>query len=502
MKSILIATIFTFLNAQATDNLWKSHKTCFKDLLEEQGECQTIKFNDDKRINKNNKIDIQESKICKTSEFIFDFHFSFLNQKVTIPDVDIRKFLHRDFLNSSSNSCLRKMNMHLGEFNRKAKSFYSCSNQSQFFSKIQIINNCREAGNYEFKFFKNNTVVFKGHTLFSKTFYEDILLNYTKSHGGALDISDTFIGYTKARYFQSKTDRSQNKFYLSNPAPNFNELQSKNRCKIDQLKLFPRGSSISYRGSINVFSGEINYNEFENETKVKSGFKSSNEPMSYVRTPCKKDKNYLEQINLPAPVGLKRYSPYSNDKDAWLNSECQYVPYTFTHYNQFIIYNTAFSAFEVDGLYTGLRENGGNFSNSKGSRWNASLGHLRNLAYFELRNLSSNLKELRLINKVEGTSLLVGNIDLNKLRHEDLSFLMGYDSQKLVSDYNQNIFKTFQPIYSFAYNSNNDLVLNQHDLNKVGFEKIILRRDSNKLIIDLISHERIAPIWRGEIKVN
>lgn len=407
-----------------------------------------------------------------------------------------------------------------------------------------ITNNCRGIGNFEFEW----PGLIKGHFFIPPAFLDSIMGDYDKVKLGSSETLlplNHFNAKTELRttkFYANQVDLSgwygvKNKFvqyYSSNKDPvyqwydlgDFDQV-SKN-CPISAVEeslvtKSPSNSVVNF--PVHLVKGKIPYEEFTAETRMKSGAVYMQEAVSYVQTPCKDSKDIKTPPNFLVPEGDGKLS----SEEYWSTNKCAIIPHFFDHYEDILNYPVHLSKFEIDGVYVGRSRNEDDpimsaFDKSLQSdaskrvpyAFSEFIGKYDN-AVIETNNDFINVK---LLNKDK--NIIIGNISLAKLREEEkkplfvssfedvdlfesnvvaVSALFGINPQPLVGDYNQSFDPDIldqSPVPFALVYDDSGRILNHH-LPTIGIEQWYARKRGCKLVIDLISHERILPLARLEI---
>jgi hypothetical protein len=265
--------------------------------------------------------------------------------------------------------------------------------------------------------------------------------------------------------------------------------------------------------------GIIPYEEFLNETKRKSDTWIESEPLSYVKVPCKGDKR-------KAPENFFTYSPYGEieSKRYWKEFPCTIAPHTFLTYQDIYDSVVHLSLFEVDGHYKGYRYH---------KYYDEYKKHAKKLLTDDKSRPQYHFGEfVPLFDKVEvvdednhfsivlrnkkSKNIVIGNISKRILHTESdkkkyapilehrmdmifeesigISGLFGINSDPLFSPINERNLKQDKVPYALFFDNDNK-ILNHHDT-EIGIELWSLKKEGDRLILDLVSHERILPVAR------
>ncbi|GAA4278014.1 hypothetical protein [Aquimarina mytili] len=136
---------------------------------------------------------------------------------------------------------------------------------------------------------------------------------------------------------------------------------------------------------------------------------------------------------------------------------------------------------------------------------------LQNINMYEINVLNTGKHEIVLYNSSakakELQRLVVGNIDLDSIpTYPEIQTIdrFCFAPRKTTSKYDENwlpssIKEKNNTTYAFLLTDQNNYIQPE----SWGLERMILSKENNeRLIIDLISYERILPIWQGSIKVQ
>ena len=344
-------------------------------------------------------------------------------------------------------------------------------------SKLQLINNCREPGNYEISL--NDWV---GRPLLQASFsfppdpYNEILLSYDgfsiQSLGTGLRVSEE-VRRNDPRYWRSLLPWN----WIKHPPTG-------NIAALTPVGPHSSGPSVALRGTIKVSRGRIPFEKYEAEIRRKSGFRSRAEPLSYVRVDPAK----------PMPRGFE--SPDGTSAHAyWLESTNagKAVPHRYAYFEDLQEFDVLLSGFETNGVYVGQSDLKDFDKEREDGRWRFDYRYLKGLQRFEIREFTESRVEIRLLNGVDAVHFILGNFALPV--GGSVEYLLGIAAQPLVSDYNDNVVQE-APLYGLAFASDGS-ILDHHDTS-IGVERVYVERlGRTSYRVRLVAHERILPVWEG-----
>ena len=487
--------------------------------------------------------------------FLMDFYFYFPEiGSAVIRDVDFRVFWPTKIPVSGTpeHHGVQRLKTHLAEYERRAIVFetnwvrdsitpaFSQALRVQRdlnFDFMVVTNNCRSPGAFEFEILGH----LKGYFQFPLKKYLELYSEFEQTYScqekkwQPFDFRDAKTEYRVSRFYDQGSEG-----FPQNFKDRLVWLWSKFFEKDFQWYSLGDFSSITQQASalykvygfskpatevkLTKASGVINYDEMPSETAMKSNFVRRLESYAYIQTPCKPNKE-----NPPAGLQLPyRFENFSMGQ-FWQSGQCLLVPILIKEWEEVEKFDLYLSKFEIDGVYTGktrnrTEENEKNYNTylltSKKDRmpyqFNKYIGSFHK-AYLELND---GRFALRLENS-QGFDIVIGNVNLENLKREyatkreqtnfermhhfhhlvrGLESLIGLDPKPLVSlvSWHTNEFEEERPLVSFLVDQKTGKIVNHHD-QKFGLEQFILRLEEKKLIVDLISHERIIPVGRFEL---
>lgn len=445
---------------------------------------------------------------------------------------------------SKLSQCTDTTMKHLNEYERKSFVFtrsnslpindelimYEREYKKYPLNEIIITNNCRGPGNIEFEWPGIMKTYFQLPITVMNTIYRDM----TKSKGSFFDLGvesrvSAFyenlydnLNYSpgiknKVISLWSKYFEDDYRWYAVNDFD-----KATNNCSIKNIENDLIKESITFKElKFKYEMGRIEYDQFPVETRLKSGYNRIKTPRVYVKTPCNST-----QAKIKPPKHFYPPKPLydMNSLEYWKKETCSIVPINFFHYKDLLDYQVHLSMFEVDGIYTGH-----NWESSLQETNEHDLALLKNdkvrlkfnfeNAYsFKKLEIAKNKDTLNI--KLSGDkdfNLYLGNIDLNKLLSRSKKKVFKSRFRPWATDKVKGIYKliginTFDlssyysdepssDLETFAIFHNDDGKILNHHLPTIGIEQWFLRVRGNKLILDLISHERITPVARIEAEL-
>ena len=428
-------------------------------------------------------------------------------------------------------------------------------------SRLDLINNCREPGNWEFNI--HETVEERTRRVLHAYFYIPVeyldprLRRYTgygwrESRVGlrfprrADDPSKPHAKVPEVPWLNRQTAKSVNVLEEKKGGdlammwwamPSFPD-----QCNISELKrLFPNlptgnsGKNADQTKKLVSVGGPIDYRRLPYETRAKSGIETNmdgrpvRQTLSFVKSyACKPNPTSLAKT---PPQGFNW--PFAHDgpnREALSNAvwaqNCAIVPHTYRNWEDVRRYQIRLSGFEGDGTYGCA---------VKGKTRSTQLVHRRqklnddlNCWKFDYDQYLSNydqylmtrrdgFTEVHLMNTNTATyvrnslggSVVIG-FNEEKLRsagREGLHFLLGYNSKKLFAPYDAIDVERDRPHYAFVVDERGFIKDHYGPSNffrwGVGIGKVQVRlegeRNDQKLVVTLISHERIMPLIQFKI---
>lgn len=485
---------------------------------------------------------------------------------IKIQDIDLRKFFPQPI--SNRNSCLAKIQNYFGEYNRKSRSITNVipieNDPASTIYKVDLINNCREPGNWEFNVHDmiggKPTKALHGYFFIPVDYLDARLKRYTgygwRDAGVGLrfprhperpgepnaEIPSGSINRVLASAVNILEENAGGDLAMMWTAlPSFPK-----QCNIRELKSMfpglPAGLGDTDQGKARQLvaeTGAIDYSHLPAETRAKSGVarKKNGQPvrqtLSFVKTRACRAIDELRSPEQP-PEGFRwPLNPDVRNRltlaaNKW-QTHCAIVPHTYRNWEDIRNSPVRLSGFEGDGTY-GCAVKGKTARERRAHRrhklnddlncWRFS--YEKYIGNFEQYRLSrrNGFTEVHLINTSKasflragrGRSVIIGFND-EKLRDADdegLHFLLGYNSKKLSAPYDELDVDLRRPHYAF--------VVDQHGYIKdhygvsslyrdgVGLGKVQVRLEgegtAQKLIVTLISHERIMPLAQFKISYS
>ncbi len=474
-------------------------------------------------------------------DYYFYFHpKSSTDHFIEVGPIDFKKMYWRES-EIKYNSCTEKVMKHLNEYERKAFVFEKKGDaqvdswddllrlqklKKYPLEQFIITNNCRGPGNFEYEW----PGLIKGYFQIPSKIMASIIDEVSPN----------------VKFDEIATEVRPTKFYLAQHQDNivspnsFKDMLVSlwSKYKEDEYRWYRLGSFDSAKGSclandietnlglkntdasevdVTYDLGEINFQEFLGETRKKSSYIGEGEPLIYVKTPCS-DK----EAQTPPPFGFRAPRDHitTAGKDYWNQKTCEWIPHRFRYYKELTQYKIALSKFEVDGLYSGKSHNTSKFELSSYDR--NLLKDNKSRMSFDFKKAWSFTKakvrktddfiSIELSSKDDSSHLILGNIPTEQLykssnKKEFKSYtrpwandsfrgiysLLGINPFPL-SSYYGNIEVNERPIYSFFYDKDGE-ILNHHERD-IGIEQWYIRIKDGRIIIDLLSHERITPVAR------
>lgn len=465
------------------------------------------------------------------NQHYFYFHNDDKSFNIAIGPLSLETlFWRKEFL--SKNTCLRNVQKHFSEYERKSFIFKKLA-YTQYRDPIEIqrakkyrhypvdsfilTNNCRSLGSYEYEIpgivkgyfqippkvlidevkelFDFDWKMIKTETRSTK-FYEKEYLKYITP--------DQSLKDKLTSIWSRNFEKNYTWFKLSDFEGLSTQCKSKNI--LNSLNI---DSSALKKRKIKFEKGFINFNRFLHETRKKSSDIGEDAPLSYVRTPCSANSSKPPYSFRPPKhlIGI-------TGKQYWQKGTCEWIPHQFYKYSEIIKYDVGLSAFDVDGVYTGHNHSKTNSKKDfkkellKNDKVRKSFSYKNIYSFSELKySIKENQLSLILSNKDESFNLLISGIDINQLesrssRRLNISEtrpwyvdnfkgvynLIGIYPYPLASEYNSVINNN---TVSLFYNKKN--ILDHHKSN-IGVEQWYLTKKEKVYTLDLISHERILPV--------
>jgi len=396
-------------------------------------------------------------------------------------------------------SCIRNVHGFFAEFNRIAKRINQFEGDGDL--RLQLTNNCREPGNYEFALVSEaEGKLFKDHVSFDMEFYSEIL--------EAIGVSLEDLG-TGQRVVGTERRADGSYEYEDIVAKDFPD-----GCELVNLTPYIGKAQRLLTAepvAIQVEKGPIQYDQFSNETNEKSGL--GGEAIVYIEVekaaPPEDFKSHGFWFQQADDDVIERH----DSKESWksLVSAAStggdvYAPHTFTNYRDVLRRSFAISAFEVDGVYLG-RMPDKRLVDHTTRLYGFDYSYLRGLKTAEVRvavnktgkaDTAKPRMEFRLLNAKctpeRCVNLIIGNIMLAP--GEETSMVLGIGTQSLMDNYENNAFQQYQK-YALTYDDNDELT---ELVSEYGLGLAVVRRSKTKkseYTIDLVAYERAVPLWRG-----
>ncbi len=162
--------------------------------------------------------------------------------------------------------------------------------------------------------------------------------------------------------------------------------------------------------------------------------------------------------------------------------------------------------FRADGLYDVLHPQ---------AQVKKNYPKLKHFTIAKINQTRNGLQELQLVNKKpraekELHRIVIGNIDLDKIPHYPKFYTLhrfGFSPRNTSSLYDANWrcagerYSAKDALYACCLAAGPDHQAIYIQPESWGIERAILSRQGNHLVVDLISYERIVPVWQGEIKI-
>ncbi|MBT7610091.1 MAG: hypothetical protein HN576_10060 [Bacteriovoracaceae bacterium] len=443
------------------------------------------------------------------------------------------------------NKCIDKLQNHLQEYNRTSYVIYSHQNvtstklnfdNNQLYDfllsksitnkfpvqSFVVTNNCRGSGNFEFEW----PGMFSGYLELPRKVMRELLgREEWPSAGTELRFSRYYYDqFQKNNWLNLSTKEKVLSWIFNFRERDYrwvrvNDFDSLN-CSYNDLV----NSLLSIKNnfieiSLKYDKGKIPYNEFLGETRMKSGASRDREPLSYIKTPCKKS-NETPPMNFLVQQFLKSKSA----DNYWQKGSCEILPHHYVNYADIIKYTVYLSHFEVDGHYSGQSQSPYSSSLSsydskllKDDRKRRPYQYYKYIPHFikAEKAINEKLLTIKLTNKY-GKNFIIGNIPLENLSLGEkqnskvtikgqkgyfsknilgISGPLGINPNPLNIEYNDlKIDSKEKPLFALFYDHSGN-ILNHHD-QSIGIDYWYLRQEKCQYILDLVSHERILPIAR------
>ncbi|PIK15664.1 hypothetical protein [Halobacteriovorax sp. JY17] len=479
----------------------------------------------------------------KDGNYFFYFFNNKDNAEFEVGPFKFRDIYWKNFQNKLS-SCTEKAMRHLNEYERKSFVFtrseslpisdelilYERKFKQYPLNEIIITNNCRGPGNIEFEWPGIMKTYFQLPITVMNQIYKD--MNDGKGDFFELGVesrtssfyADIYEDINYSPGIKNKVVSLWSKFFDKDyrwfAVNDFSKATAD--CSIRNIESDLIKNSLNYQEVPFTYEmGRIEYDQFPVETRMKSGYNKIKTPLVYVKTPCND-----QEAKVAPPKHFYPPKPHydMNSLEYWKKKTCSFTPINFFHYQDLLDYEVHLSMFEVDGIYTGQ-----NWETNLQQTNEHDLALLKNKKVrlkFDFKNAYS-FKKLQvardgeLLNiKLSGDrniNLSIGNIDLSKLKDRSNQEVFTSKFRPWATDKVKGIYKliginTFDlssyyvdsprsEIETFAIFHNDQGSLLNHHLPDIGIEQWFLRLNGDKLILDLISHERITPVARLEAKL-
>lgn len=493
----------------------------------------------------------------------FFFHGEPNQFALKVGPVDLRRyFLKKIDLEKTDNQCLKRVQSHFEEYNRKSKVYYleqeklELTTEDPFFEiafKAQenylvkknpspsfvITNNCRGVGNFEYEW----PGLMKGHFFIPPQFLDKLMGEYDQLVDGKKIIPlDHYASYTELRTTKFYANQNKlggwnglkNKFvqwYSSAKDETYQwydlgdfDSAAKNcpLSSIEPMLVKKDQKSLEITLPIEYKDGPIDYMDFAAETRMKSGSVFMQDSLAYTKTFCKSGDFTSPPPNFLVPEGEKNISTV----DYWNQNKCALIPHFFANYEDIRKYPVYLSKFEIDGVYVGRSRNENDpvmtdydrglqkdetkrvpysFSEYIGNYKKATVTTLDGFLTVKLHNKDHNIVigniPLAKLNVEETKPVFVSSlkeIDLMEKNVDGVVALFGINPQPLVSNYSDTFDPDvieYSPVpFALMYDDRGNIL--NHHLPKYGIEQWYARKRGCKLVIDLLSHERIIPLAR------
>lgn len=497
----------------------------------------------------------------------FYFHGEEKELSVKVGPVDLRRFLHKKIdLNASSNQCVKLIQGHFDEYNRRSKVFYQAPNsvkldsenvfldmaekakENLFLKKnpapaFVLTNNCRGMGNFEYEW----PGLLKGHFFIDPKIINEVVADYDQveidSKKYPLTRENVASELRTTKYYANQVDIGgwygfKNKgvqLYSSMKDPiyqwydlgDFDSVASK--CNISEVEngLVRNDGKKSVSLPVTKLSGKIRHEEFSAETRMKSGSVYMQEALSYTLTACgdKSSKNPPPNFAVPEGEG----EGMIDREKFWNNNPCARIPHFFASYEDITKFPIFLSMFDIDGVYTGRSKNEDDLKISaadkalqKEERKRVQYSYAEYIDNYKNADISENNGYLTVKLPNKDHNIIIGNIVVSRLIEEEkkpqyvtsfsdidlfdtnvvgISALFGINPQPLVGNYNAtfdpDVLDTTPAPFALMYDDAGKIL--NHHLPKYGVELWYARKRGCKLVIDLVSHERIMPLARLEM---
>lgn len=483
-----------------------------------------------------------------------------------IANLDLRKFLPDPIPNK--HSCVARIQAYLGIYNRKSRSVIATIKGEHAahsnISQVDVINNCREPGNWEFNVFEtvNGTKkkVLHGYFFVPVDYLNARFKKYTgyawRDAGAGLrfprhparpsepnaKLPSTRISWLKAKPINLAEEIKGGDLAMMWWAmPKFPAY-----CNIRDLKsVFPTLPSTGGDGEdgkwvapetkkLTVVTGPIDYSVFPSETRGKSGIakKKDGTPvrqtLSFVEThACGTTPLKADEVPEGFAWPLDKDNPNRAElaRSKWKN-QCAFVPHTFRNWEDIKKYRVRLSGFEGDGTY-GCAVKGKTAEEKLAHRkdklkdnlncWKFGYEkYINDFTGYRLARKSGfteillvNTSKSRFLRRGLGRSVVIGFDDakLKVAGKEGLYYLLGFNSKKLSAPYEEVDVDKARPHYAYILDQKGNIKDHYGVSNLfrdgVGVGQVQMRLEGSggnqKLIVTLMSHERIMPLTQFKI---
>ncbi len=496
-----------------------------------------------------------------SNQFIIDLYLHGDKSKfvIKVTNIDLRIFFPPSLLiHKESEQCKVIVQGHFSEYIRKSKVFkfkrelskkinfeklardikHSIKYERLDIENFVLTNNCRGLGSFEFEW----PGMLSGYLQFPPEYIDELLQAYSKSQycnesllsrrmtGTEIRTSKHFAQQYQEnleltlknrliKIYSTYADKTYQWYSISN------FKKAVHNCNIKNF-ITKINNSITTNSQIKHLKGKIRYEQFLSETQLKSNYVLIKESLSYVMTPCKQ-KNYpnIPPHNFSPPKKHENMNP----ELYWKTFKCKIVPHTFMKYNDIINYQVHLSKFEVDGVYSGqsrnydqrkIFESDEKLNSDSDNR--IKYNYKQYIPYYKSAQITKADNYLTInLKNTKGINFVIGNINIKELKKESTAYFPPTRLNKLVTTYQyfrginklvgvnpSPLFSSYDYLdptiknngtFSLFYNNNGE-ILNNHDP-LIGIEQWYLKLVDNKLIIDLISHERIMPVRKLSISI-
>jgi hypothetical protein len=506
----------------------------------------TDEADDRKAYNVNDTIDpyilthVTLTKIGPRQYFFYFHNNRRMDHQLRVGPIDFEKIYWKQFTRDI-NVCTKKIYRNLNEYERKAFVFEKLKRNNLTPEEIVVLenlrrymleefvltNNCRGTGSFEYEW----PGMVKGYFQLPLKIMDEIYEELTGSKVGWLE-NGVEIRYTKFYYdyFKRKKllpepnrlldkllsfwSRNQEDEYRWINFNNFDKVT--NLCTADDVVSDLVDEKLDFKSvKFDYATGRIPYRQLTGETKKKALYRGNSESLSYIKTPCSKNKT-KPPLNFQSPLQIKDMTPTA----WWQSGPCVWAPHRFDYYENILKYDVALSKFEIDGVYSGKNTHAARPKLSDRNKAKFTDERVRMPFDFtnaySFKNLEVAKKNGRIYIKLSSGNdfnFIIGNVPeerLEKLENRNrlvsytkfflqddntgLYSLVGINPMPLASFYEAEWESDGPAIFSFFYDDNKR-ILNHHETH-IGIEQWLLRKNGDNYILDIISHERILPVAR------